>query len=502
MGSAVRLAGPRAWLALVAAVATMYGAPMGARAETIVASRADTSERVVALTFDDGWHPGRCEEIVDILVQTGVPATWFPNAVFVRDAPALWRRVAERFPIGNHTTHHRALRGLPLKELRHEIRSDERHLESVTGRPMSKLLRPPYGVYDRRVLREAGRLGYETVVLWDVSADDTSRRSTDRRAARLASRGRPGSIVLMHCGPAVTPRILPIVIARYACAGFRFATVEELLAGEAGVEATVACPPPKLPRRLAQAEEGPAAEGPRGPALDAELTGKEWRLMEAASGEALEPLAPDDLLTLRFAGRMASGSVGCDAYAVPVSVATDGTLSFGRLVRSTEGCGDCGSVQANDHLGLLTSTVSYRIVDGRLDLLDAKGREILRFGASDPVGIIGEWAVVALESDDGTLEAPQEVGVVTATFGATGTLRGSTGCNPYVGGYSIREDGITAGPLLVGAADCGEHGDTLEGRFIAAMRSAAGWELRDTTLELRDSGGRLLLVLAPRSPVP
>ncbi|HKZ91198.1 MAG TPA: polysaccharide deacetylase family protein, partial [Candidatus Limnocylindrales bacterium] len=184
MGSAARLAGPRAWLAMVAAVATMFGVPLGARAETTVASRADTSERVVALTFDDGWHPGRCEEIYDTLVRFGVPATWFPNAVYVRAVPALWRRIAERFPIGNHTTHHRALPNLPLRELRHEIRSDERHIESVTGRPMSKILRPPYGVYDRRVLREVGRLGYETIVLWDVAADDTSRRATDRQVAR------------------------------------------------------------------------------------------------------------------------------------------------------------------------------------------------------------------------------------------------------------------------------------------------------------------------------
>ncbi|HKZ92450.1 MAG TPA: META domain-containing protein, partial [Candidatus Limnocylindrales bacterium] len=90
----------------------------------------------------------------------------------------------------------------------------------------------------------------------------------------------------------------------------------------------------------------------------------------------------------------------------------------------------------------------------------------------------------------------------TATFAPTGTLRGSTGCNPYIGGYSIRKDGITAGPLLMGPAACGEERDALESRFIAAMRSVARWELRDSSLELRDTGGRLILVLVPRSPVP
>ena len=54
-------------------------------------------------------------------------------------------------------------------------------------------------------------------------------------------------MILMHCGPAVTPRILPVVIARYACLGFRFATLEGLLAGRSGVKARVGCPPPPLP---------------------------------------------------------------------------------------------------------------------------------------------------------------------------------------------------------------------------------------------------------------
>ena len=169
-----------------------------------VVTRGAATTRTVALTFDDGWHAGRCEEIHDTLVRFGVPATWFPNAIYVRASPALWRRIAERYPIGNHTTHHRSLPTLRVRRLRREIESNERQIESVTGRRMSKILRPPYGAYDRRVLREAGRLGYESIVLWDVSAGDTSRRATDRSVAKAALRGRAGSIVLMHCGPAVT----------------------------------------------------------------------------------------------------------------------------------------------------------------------------------------------------------------------------------------------------------------------------------------------------------
>ena len=65
--------------------------------------------------------------------------------------------------------------------------------------------------------------------------------TTVRGVIRAPSRGRPGSIVVIHCGPDVTPDILPGVIRHYACAGYRFVTVQELLARGAGVRAKVDC---------------------------------------------------------------------------------------------------------------------------------------------------------------------------------------------------------------------------------------------------------------------
>jgi peptidoglycan/xylan/chitin deacetylase (PgdA/CDA1 family) len=241
---------------LITALASI-GAPepgLGAGPAEIV-RRAERTDRVIALTFDDGWSPARCERILDILLEHGVPATWFPNAVHVARAPALWRRIAAQHPIGNHTAHHRDLTRLRAREIRHEVASDERRIETVTGRPMSKLFRPPYGASDERARTIAAALGYETLLLWDVAADDAFGGATDRTVTRRASRGRPGSIVLLHCGPEVTPRVLPAIIARYACAGYRFATVEELLAGGPGVSAQAVCP--KRPVRR-------GADGPHG----------------------------------------------------------------------------------------------------------------------------------------------------------------------------------------------------------------------------------------------
>ncbi len=252
------------------------GAPKADAASGVI-DRGPDEHRTVALTFDDGYAAQRCLEIADILTSYGVPATWFPNGVYVVNAPEVWRSIGKRFPIANHTMHHPSLVGMSARQIRKELLTNQRKIEGVTGVPMTRILRPTFGAYDERVLRVAEQLGYR-VVNWDVSAADTSPRATDRGIAARALSGRPGSIILMHCGPAVTPRILPIVIARYACDGYRFATLEGLLAGKRGTEAKVECPPPRLPGY------GKKAKPPR-------LTGGRAEVAAPKRKDPVDPLA-------------------------------------------------------------------------------------------------------------------------------------------------------------------------------------------------------------------
>jgi len=480
MGSSSRLARLRALLVAFALLIALVGGQAGTLAaeSARVVRRADTTDRVVALTFDDGWHAGRCERIFDILLEHEVPATWFPNAVYAGGAPGLWRRIAEHHPIANHTTHHHALPRLSAARMRREIASDERRLEALTGRPMSRLLRPPYGAHDRRVRRVVAELGYETLVLWDVDSTDTRPRATERAVTRAASRGGPGSIVLMHCGPAVTPRVLPAVIARYACDGYRFATVEELLAGEPGVSARVACPP------------------------GAELTEREWRLSEVDVDGTLMPTDTDALLTLRFGPRMATGMAGCGAYAVRVSLGASGSLTFGRLRRDRAACMDAesGPSIAASWLDVLVGSSDLRVVDDRLELLDTEARVRLRFRASPPMHLTGGWTATSIVDADGDLIATGAASPLSVTFGSSGSLRGWSGCDTFAGGYGVRGDVITIGPLLDGSEACGDGADTLEARFLAALRSAVRWAIVDGVLRFRDAKERVVLELDPMLP--
>lgn len=264
-------AGPRRGVRTPHQVASPSPVPTGPAVPSVF--RVSTDRKVIALTFDDGWDAKRCLAIGSVLDRYAVPATFFPNGVYVRRSPAIWRSIGARFPIGNHTYGHPDLRKLSNAAIARELERNRKTIERVTGRPMAPLLRPPYGAFDKRVAKVAGGLGYTHIVLWNLSDGDTGPRATARGSAIAALRGGPGSIVLMHCGPDITPKLLPSVIERYACRGFRFATVEELLAGSAGRAARVDCPPMPLPPKTR----------PRRPASPPPNTGPDMGPVEAST---------------------------------------------------------------------------------------------------------------------------------------------------------------------------------------------------------------------------
>ena len=188
------------------------------------------TDKVVALTFDDGYAPANVRQIFGELTRAGVAATFFVNGAYLRWDPKLWRSIAEAgYPIGNHTVLHEDVRNRPPGQVAADLVRNARLVLAATGRPMIPVFRPPYGYHDAASDAAAAAAGFPTIVLWDVTGGDASLRASDASVLASASAGKPGSIVLLHAGPSVTPRILPALIASYQARGFTFVTVPELL---------------------------------------------------------------------------------------------------------------------------------------------------------------------------------------------------------------------------------------------------------------------------------
>ncbi len=205
------------------------------------------SSGAVALTFDDGFEPAVCADIADALRDQGAVGTFFVNGMHLQSKPARWRSILEGMPVGNHTRSHHDLLREPHPVVIRQILHNEAIHERVLGRPMSKILRPPYGAYGERIQAIAAQLGYDRVLLWSVDTYDWKPSTSAREIVRRATRAPPGSIILMHCSRDATARALPAIIRHYRSRGITLASVDEVL-GLAAAEPTTSTR--TLPSRL------------------------------------------------------------------------------------------------------------------------------------------------------------------------------------------------------------------------------------------------------------
>lgn len=198
---------------------------------TTVTYRARTSERVVALTFDDGPSRRYTAAVLDILEAAGVVATFNLVGRHAAQYPALARRAAERHELGNHTWSHPDLSLTPAPQATRQLQRAATVIADVTGvRPGT--FRPPYGYFSGATVMAAAGLDLP-VVLWD-QAFDRHGQSPTSNVERLAGAIGPGSVVLGHDGGSmpcdVVVAALPSLITRLQDQGYRFVTTSQLLA--------------------------------------------------------------------------------------------------------------------------------------------------------------------------------------------------------------------------------------------------------------------------------
>lgn len=191
---------------------------------------------IVALTFDDGPDAAATPALLALLAGHQIKATFFCTGSAVRAHPAIARAIIEQgHLLENHTdSHHWSVNFANASRWRRELHEASHVIEEATGhRPT--LMRPPLGLTNphlHKVLRELKL----TLVGWDVRSFDTLGKPVSKVIARVTSRTRPGSIVLLHDGKhngnqdaARVCAIADGVIHSLKNKGFSFVRIDEMM---------------------------------------------------------------------------------------------------------------------------------------------------------------------------------------------------------------------------------------------------------------------------------
>lgn len=197
--------------------------------------RADIDEPRIALTFDDGPHALSTPRILGVLQAFDVPATFFLVGKNIKaHLPVAQDIIQAGHEIGNHTYNHVRLSFLSNAKIVEEITRTDDLLRNIDGAE-PRFLRPPFGLFTKRVLNIVEGLGYQTVV-GDVYPRDPHHPGKKKIVERVVKKTVPGSIIILHDGGntrnvdrSQTVKAIKEIIPQLKGNGFIFVRLSELL---------------------------------------------------------------------------------------------------------------------------------------------------------------------------------------------------------------------------------------------------------------------------------
>lgn len=192
-----------------------------------------TADKVVALTFDDGWNDGVAQDVLDALAAENAYATFFINGLYLDDtalAPETVARMRDAgHLIGNHTYGHTL--GEALEETIDSLLACEETMfeaAAITTRP---LFRSPYYEEADWLDDALTSTGYTESLRASIDTQDYLEPppAAEGVVGCVADNILPGDIILMHLGPVTTVDFLPPMLVALREQGYHFVTVEQML---------------------------------------------------------------------------------------------------------------------------------------------------------------------------------------------------------------------------------------------------------------------------------
>jgi peptidoglycan-N-acetylglucosamine deacetylase len=163
--------------------------------------KANTQEKKIFLTFDDGPLPGPTEFVLDMLKNFNAKATFFCIGDNVRKHPEVFAKVVnEGHSIGNHTFNHLSGWNYSTSEYINNVELCATQFQASGLQPSlsssRQLFRPPYGRIKRDQIKA---LPNYRIIMWDVLTHDYAKSYSPERCLTGSLKAtRPGSIVVFH----------------------------------------------------------------------------------------------------------------------------------------------------------------------------------------------------------------------------------------------------------------------------------------------------------------
>lgn len=191
-----------------------------------------TDEKVVYLTFDNGYEKGYTGKVLDILKKKEVPATFFITGHYINSAPDLVKRmVREGHIVGNHSWSHPDFASMNETRIKDELQKVEKAVADLTEQESMMYLRPPRGTFSEKSLAVTENLGYVTM-FWSLAFVDwhtDAQKGWEYAYRSVMNQIHPGAVILLHTVSQDNAEALEKMIDEMRKQGYTFKSLDDLV---------------------------------------------------------------------------------------------------------------------------------------------------------------------------------------------------------------------------------------------------------------------------------
>jgi heat shock protein HslJ len=215
-----------------------------------------------------------------------------------------------------------------------------------------------------------------------------------------------------------------------------------------------------------------------------DLTGKFWALTELMGKP---PVAGTGISAQFTTDGKVAGSAGCNRYSGTYTVSGNQITFSSPMAATMMMCEQAIMDQESAYLKALGEAKTFAVKGDRLTLSGAGGAALAVFKAQSQDLAGSNWEASAYNNGKQAVVGVLEGTTLTANFGKDGALTGNAGCNGYNGPYKVDGAKLAIGPLASTMKNCSDPAGVMdqEAQFMAALQSAATYQIEGNVLELR-----------------
>ncbi len=193
----------------------------------------DRNFKAIALTFDDGPHPHYTPQVLQVLDNYNIKASFFWLGACVNRSPALAKAVSDRGHwIGLHGYDHRSFPVLSPNDLKESLEKTQTAIYHACKLLPERVrdVRPPNGLFTPKTLKLFSQWNYRPV-MWSVVPEDWVLPGVNTVVQRVLNQVQNGSLIVLHdgaCGGQDVAATINILIPRLLRQGYQFVTVDTL----------------------------------------------------------------------------------------------------------------------------------------------------------------------------------------------------------------------------------------------------------------------------------